>query len=158
MLSTKLIQLIEDHWEGIVARVLRQIREDARLFHMRKLPDSELRLWGQNILKYLGHWLIESRDEEIAHRYESQGRLRYQEAIPLHECVCTMALLKQALLVYIRDAGVAQNIVELYAEEELELSVGRFFDSALYHMVRGYEGEMRKAVHITTTKATGTHA
>ncbi|MDX2149108.1 MAG: hypothetical protein SFV54_00105 [Bryobacteraceae bacterium] len=153
MLSTKLIQLIEDHWEAIVTRVLKQIREDEHLFHIRKLPDSELRLWGQNFLKYLGHWLIESNKEEIAHLYESQGRLRYQEAIPLHECVRALALLKQALLVYIRDAGVAHNIVELYAEEELELSVGRFFDSALYHTVHGYEGELRKAVHLTATHA-----
>jgi hypothetical protein len=35
--------------------------------------------------------------------------------------------------------------VELYLEEELHLSIGRFFDNAIYHTVKGYEAEAREA-------------
>jgi hypothetical protein len=140
--------MVEEHWDTIAARVIHQIRNDPLLFHIRKLPDSELRLWGQALLKNLGHWLVESNEQEITHRYESQGRLRYQEGIPLHEVVQTSALLKRGILDYIRDQGLCQTSVEVYAEEELEHQVGAFFDSAIFHLVRGYEAELRHAVHI----------
>jgi hypothetical protein len=39
-------------------------------------------------------------------------------------------------------------MIELYAEEELEHRVGRFFDFMLYHVVRGYEAAMRRAAHV----------
>ena len=146
MLSTKLIQMVEEHWDTIGARVIKEIRNDPHLFHIRKLPDSELRLWGQGIMKNLGHWLVGSNEQEVAHRYESQGRLRYQEGIPLHEVVHGANLLKYGMLTYIRDQGFCQTTVEVYAEEELEHQVGRFFDSAVYHLVRGYEAELRHAV------------
>ena len=38
MLSTKLVVLIEDHWQGISSAVLHTLRADAKLLHMRTLP------------------------------------------------------------------------------------------------------------------------
>jgi hypothetical protein len=139
--------MVEEHWDTITARVTREIRNDPHLFHIRKLPDSELRLWGQGLLKNLGHWLVESNEQEIAHRYESQGRLRFQEGIPLHEVVHASTLLKRGILDHIRDQGLCQTSVEVYAEEELEHQVGGFFDNAMYHLVRGYESELRHSIH-----------
>ncbi len=147
MLSSRLVRMVEEHWDTIAARVIKEIRNDPHLFHIRKLPDSELRLWGQAFLKNLGHWLVESNEQEVANRYESQGRLRYQEGIPLHEAVHGVSLLKRGILDYIRDQGLCQTSVEVYAEEELEHQVGSFIDSALYHLVRGYESELRHAIH-----------
>jgi hypothetical protein len=149
MLSSKLVQLVEDHWDTIAGRVIQEIRNDPHLSHIRKLPDSELRTWGKTILKNLGHWLLESDDAEVARRYESLGRLRYQESVPLHESVKGMHLLKRNLLDFIRDQGFCQTTVDLYAEEELEHQVGRFFDSALYHLVKAYEAELRHNQHQT---------
>jgi hypothetical protein len=57
------------------------------LFHLGKLPEAELREWGQGILQHLGHWLVGSSEHEIAKRFESLGRMRYQELIPMHEAV-----------------------------------------------------------------------
>jgi hypothetical protein len=37
--------------------------------------------------------------------------------------------------------------VDLYAEEELERRVGRFFDELTIHMVRGYETAWHRAAH-----------
>lgn len=148
MLSSKLIQSVEDHWESIASRVIRQIREDPELFHFKKLPDSELREMGQEIFKNLGHWLVASREQDVARRYEFLGQLRYRELVPLHESVRGLHIVKNALLDYIRGEGLGPTAVELYAEEELEHEVGRFFDSLVFHLVKGYEGALRHAAHM----------
>lgn len=148
MLSSRLIQRVQDHWEQITTRAVEQIRHDPELFHLGKLPEAELREWGQGILQHLGHWLVGSSEHEIAKRFESLGRMRYQELIPMHEAVRGIHILKECMLDYVRDQGISNSAIDLYAEEELEHSVGRFFDSLSYHFVRGYEVELRHAAHI----------
>jgi hypothetical protein len=145
MISAKLVQMIEDHSEQITLQVVQQFRKDPRMSRIARLPDSELRGRCQEILKRLGHWLAETNEEEIAEHYEALGRLRMHEDIPLHEVVHGLQILKGKMLDYSRNQGIGQNSVELYAEEELEHQVGRFFDSAVYHVVVGYEDALRQA-------------
>ena len=146
MLSARLIHQIEDHWESLAIQVIAAIRDDRELTHLRKLPESELWDWGQGILKNLGRWLV-SRQDEVAGHYETAGRHRYHESVPLAECVRATIILKDTMLGYIRHQGLGSNAVELYAEEELEHNVGRFFDTLLYHLVKGYESAARPALH-----------
>jgi hypothetical protein len=148
MLSSRLIHLIEDHWESITTRTIARIRRDPELSHLAGLADSELRELGESVVKPLGHWLLTSSDEEISRRYEPVGRLRYRETVPLHEAVRGVQILKDCTLDYIRNQGIGQTTLEFYAEEELEHSLGRFFDSMLHHLVRGYEIEMRTPAHV----------
>ena len=150
MLSTRLISMVEDHWESISSRLVHRIRQDPHLFHVRKLPESDLRDWGKEHAKNLGHWLS-SPETDIARRYEHLGRLRYQELVPLHECVHGLHLAKDAILDFVRDQGIGETSVELYAEEELEHSVGHFFDLAVHHLVKGYEEALRQAAHVTAS-------
>jgi hypothetical protein len=145
MLSHQLISQIESHWEQITERVLGDIRSDPQLAHIAGLPEWELSAWGRNILKNLGHWLS-GRDEELAARYESLGRVRYEEGVPLHEAVRGLHLLKDRLVDFVRGLGFAGSTVEIYAEEELEFRVSRFFDWLVWHLVRGYETALREAV------------
>lgn len=149
MLSTRLIQLIEDHWEGITGGTIRQIRSDPRLLHIRNLPETELREVGRNILKNLGHWLTANRQEQriVEEQYEGMGRVRFAESIPLHECVRSLQIVKQKVVEFMRDHEFAQSSVSIYAEEELEHRLNEFFDDLVYHEVLGYEGALRKAVH-----------
>lgn len=148
MLSSKLIAMIEDHWESISARVLHQVRNDPELLHVRKLPESDLHDWGREIVTHLGHWLITS-EREVARRFEQIGRTRYQQLVPLHECVHGLHIVKNAILSFVRDQGLGQTTVEVYAEEELEHHVGLFFDCLIHYLVRGYEEELRQALHHT---------
>jgi hypothetical protein len=106
---------------------------------MASLPETELKDHCQGVLQNLGHWLTASPEEEIARQYEERGRVRAREGVPLHEAVCFLHILKEKMLDYIRDQGFTQTTVDLYAEEELEIQVGRFFDSAVYYLIRGYE-------------------
>ena len=147
MLSSKLIRLIEDHWEDLAVKCIRMLREHPGLDQFRKLPESALQDWGRVLLKNLGEWLISKKDEEVGRFYEGVGRARYRELVPLHESVLALHLLKDTVVDYVRDRGFAQSSVDLYAEEELEHRLGLFFDTLVYHMVKGYETELRRAMH-----------
>jgi hypothetical protein len=139
VISSKLVQLIEDHAERIADRVVREHHRDPRLGYLARLPESELRGRAEEILKRLGHWLAESNEEEIRRHFESIGRERYLERVPLEEVVLGHQMVKQRMLDYIRDQGIGMSTVELYAEEELEHQVGVFFDAVVYYVVRGYQ-------------------
>ena len=145
MLSARLIHLIEHNWDAIVVRVLHSIRHDPEFSHLRRLCDAEMREWGRNILENLHHWLIDAREAEVAARYEAQGQLRFEEEVPLHECVRGVCVLKEKVLEFVQEQAQDKNFMNLYAEEELEHRLGRFFDLTICHLVRGYEVAMRKA-------------
>jgi len=149
MLSAKLIHLIEAHQEQIADRVIREIRHHPDMAHFHKLPDAELRERGQMILENLGHWLSAGQEAEIGHRYEALGKARFEEAIPLHESVRALTIIKDKMIDFVHEQGLYRTSVDLYAEEELERRVGRFFDTLAIHMVRGYETAWRRAAHAT---------
>lgn len=140
MLSNNLVRMIESHTEQITADVIHRLREDPELPNLKKLPDAELRSWAGHILRHLGDWLSESDESQIASCYEGLGKLRFEEHVPLHESVRNFQRLKDTMVAHIRNQGVHQTTMELYAEEELEHRLARFFDRMIYHMVRGYEG------------------
>jgi hypothetical protein len=145
MLSGKLIHLVEEHWNEIAAQVLAEIRRDPDLTHIHRLPDLELREWGQHILENLGHWLAQPNEEHLARYYERLGRQRFEEDVPLQEAFRGLCLLKDKLLAFIQDQAHIKTAVELYAEEELEHRVDRFFDVLEFHLIRGYENAWRHA-------------
>lgn len=139
MVSAKLVHQMEDHWEAITARFLRRLRQHSGLPHISRMPESELTETCRKLLKRLGHWLISCSEEEIASLYEKVGHDRYVQGIPLSESIRAVQLLKEACLDYIRDEAFVQTSVDLYAEEELELQLGRFFDLLIFYLARGYE-------------------
>jgi len=139
MLSAKFVQMIETHADQIARSVCGLVRRDPKTARIASLPEAELRSHCQEILQNLGHWLTASPEEAVARRFEALGELRRREKVPLAESVHAVHLLKEKMLDYIRDQGLAQTSVDLYAEEELEHQVGCFFDSAVYHLIRGYE-------------------
>src|SRR5262245_30098591 len=111
MLFHQKIRMIEDHWERITFRAAARIREDPDLPKIRKLTDSELQEWGRLILKNLGQWLVLTRDERLARRYESLGRLRLKESVPLHEVVHGVHLLKDETIEFARSQGFCETVV-----------------------------------------------
>jgi hypothetical protein len=158
MLSSKLIRLIEDHWDPITTRILSEIRLDPRLKHVASLPAGDLRERARDILEHLGHWLSVSKSEELARRFERVGGLRYEESIPLAEVVLSYMIIKDRMLEFVRDQGIGDSTVAIYAEEELEHCVGRFFDSMVYHMILGYEDALAEAGRVRHKSKTTTSA
>lgn len=145
MLSGKLIRLIETHQPEITDRLLRDIRLHPDFIHLRQLPEAEFRERSQTILENLGYWLAAGNQDEIAAKYEAVGKARFEESMPLHECLSALCLLKQKMLDFVSEQGFQPDALQLYAEEELEYRVGRFFDLLIIHLACGYETAWHRA-------------
>ncbi len=143
MLSARLVQLIQNNWQEIADRLIREIRNHPEMQNFASRPETEIRDWCREILENLGYLLAARKDEEVKRRFQVLGRMRFEEKIPLHEAVLRMHLLKDKIVAFIHEQGFALTAMQLYAQEELEQRMGRFFDACVYHIVRGYEDALR---------------
>jgi len=143
MISGKLVHLIETHGQAIVNRVAEQISHEPDMIHVRAVLGSELAEWREEFLRNFGHWLAAGNEETVAHRYQHIGQQRCEQHVPLHECVHGLCLLRAKMLDFVEEQVLTKNSMELYAEEELDRRVGRFFDLLMINLVRGYERALR---------------
>jgi len=139
MISARLVHLIESNGEQLIDRTVAQIRREPEMIKTRSLLDHELRDWGQDLLHHLGHWLSAGNEHDLALRYERLGKLCYEQEIPLHEAVRALTVLRGKMLDFAEENLISNSSVELYAEEELDRRLGRFFDLLTIHMVQGFE-------------------
>jgi hypothetical protein len=144
VLSARLVRLIEEHADQLTQRVLDDVAANPRTPHYRELTSDEMRRRVYDVYHNLGRWLGDKTEEHLESTYGGLGRTRYREGVPLSEVVYALVLIKNHLREYIRAVGLVDSAVELYLEEELHLSIGRFFDNAIYHTVKGYETEARE--------------
>ena len=145
MLSGRLIQMIEANSASIVEHVISEIRRDPELIQMRRLPDAELRERGMHVMERLGEWLSSPSNRELASYYEDTGRTRFEEGIPLHEVVHGLFLVKEKMIAFVVNQFSTKTVINLYAEEELEHRVDRFFDILVCHLIKGYEDTLRRS-------------
>ena len=145
MLSARLIHLIETHHKELADRVLREIWRRQDLPHILRLPEAELRERNRLLLEHLGEWLL-GNEEKMRRLQESVGTKRFEQSVPLHESVHALCLIKNTVIEFIEEQGIARDTIGLYAEEELEHRLGKFFDQLIIHLVRGYEGAWRRAI------------
>lgn len=139
MLSSRLIRMIESHGEQIAAETIQRVRKDSELSHLKVVSDSEMRAGVRHVLKDLGGALAGNDDLKLAARCQELGKRRFDEGIPLDEIVRSNQKLKSVIVGFVRNEGSRQTTLEIYAEEELEHLLYRYFDKVLYHVVRGYE-------------------
>jgi hypothetical protein len=143
MLSARLVHLIEDHAEELFRGLLDDLQSNPRTPAYHRLDREELRTRLYGVYRHLGRWLADTTEEHVESVYSELGRKRHAEGIPLSEVVYALTLAKYHLRDYIRTCGLMDSAVELYQEQELQRLVGRFFDRAVYHTVRGYEHAVR---------------
>jgi len=153
MLSGKLVHLIEAHWDQIMASAIDQVRREPGLAHIRTHYPLDSEDWPQVLLQNLGQWLLAGPNSEIAKKYEELGKFRFAEGVPLHESVQASFILREKILDFVQDHLMDKNTLALYAEEELDRRVGRFFDILTVHMVRGYEAALRESLRQATLAA-----
>ena len=139
MVSPKLVQLLETHWEAVSARFFRLLNTESGLPHIKKLPESELNLVCRRLVSNIGQYLMTRPGSGIVIEYERIGRERFQEGVPLSECIRGIQILKEATISYLRDQGLFDTSVDIYAEEELEHQIGIFFDALVVNLAVGYE-------------------
>jgi hypothetical protein len=149
MLSIRLVQLIEAHWDEIAERLIEEVRKHPDMQTVANRPSIEIREWCGEILQNLGEMLT-SRDGEQLLRFRTFGQTRFEENIPLHEAVLRFHLLKNKVFEFVHEQGFAMNAMQLYAEEELEHRMSRFFDACVYQVVCGYEHALRRAARLAS--------
>ena len=101
------------------------------------------------IVENLDSWLAHEREDQIVKRQEEIGKLRFQQGIPLHDAVRGLMLVKDNMIEYLEERGSPHDSVALYAEEELEHRIGRFFDTLVIHLVRGYETAWHRSMELS---------
>jgi hypothetical protein len=147
MLSGKLIHLIEVHHQDIADRFIREIWRHPELVHLRRLPESELRERGKALLENLGGWLAARNNEDLMKQQEAVGKRRFEQSVPLHEAVRALCIIKDNMVDFIEEQGIPKDSLGLYAEEEMEHRIGRFFDDLIIRTICGYEAAWHKAEH-----------
>ncbi len=133
--------MIEDHADELFRGLLDDLQSNPRTPSYHRLNREELRTRLHDVYRNLGGWLSDTTEERVELVYGELGRKRRSEGIPVSEVVFALTLAKYHLRDFIRTRGLMDSAVELYQEQELQRLVGRFFDRAVYHTVRGYEHE-----------------
>ncbi len=144
MLSPRLIQRIEENWEAIAAQVIHETRRDQQVIHYHQLTEFELRERAHDVVKNLVNWLSTGREDDVALRYESLGRRRCRDGVPLHEVVYKLSLIRRCISTYVMEQNLNLTPIQIYEELELLRSLNRFFDLVVPNVVRGYEAELRE--------------
>lgn len=143
MVSTRLVERIERNWEAIIRAFLEAARQDPRLTTYRHVEDYDLRLRAEDTVRHLGHWICSENAAEIGTRYETLGRLRSIEGVPLSELVAKLQLLEDILLRHVQWENSAQSALDIYGELELVRAMRAFFRQVIYNVIRGYERPAR---------------
>ena len=139
MLLPWLVRLIETHAEQLTEKVIQVVRVNPRTPFLHELSEPELRQRVFDLYHNLGRWLGEKSEAEIEATYGDLGRRRCREGVPLHELVYALILVKHQLWDYVQSNDLPESATSLYGEELLDVMVGKFFDTAAYHAVKGYE-------------------
>ena len=137
MFSFTLVQRIEAHSEQIAGLAAEEIRRDPQLLAIGAIDRDELARRARELLGNLGHWLV-ARDPEVARLSEPVGRSGFEHSIPLYALIRCLLIIKARLIDFAREE-LSGTALQIYAEEELEYRVGRFFDEVIYHVAKGYE-------------------
>jgi hypothetical protein len=148
MLSSRLVQLIEAHWKEIASRLCTAVRQHPDMPGLARKTDGEMLEWCCAILEDLDYLLSANKRLEVQRRFEVLGRMRYEENVPLHEAILRFQILKEITIGFVHEQGFPMSAMHLYAEEELELRIGRYFDDCIYHLARGYEAALRVAARV----------
>jgi hypothetical protein len=130
---------IETHAEQLSEQVIQAVRTSPRTRSMGQLSEEELKDRFFDLFRNFGRWLSEKNEDEIEATYGEVGRRRCREGMPLNDLVYALILVKQHLWDYVVKNVMPASEGNLYQEELLGEMLGKFFDRALYHTIRGYE-------------------
>ena len=156
MISAKLIELIQVHASRLTSDVVHDLltNERTRAFRTASREDLEQRTF--QIFHHLGDWIGGPQADRVEAEFSEWGRRRFAQGIPLNEIVYAVIILKQHLRRYIREHGLMDASfprveadyvlpMHLHSLQDLNATVGAFFDEALYHLARGYEAAAKRA-------------
>ncbi len=141
MLSSRLVQMIEDHAEQLTRGVMADLRQNPSTPAYHKLSHDDIHRRVYDVYHNLSEWLGSEAHGAVEARYSDLGKQRAADGILLSEVIYALIQTKTHLFDYVRTAGLFDSAVELYQLQELRRLVDNFFDKAIYFTVRAYERE-----------------
>jgi len=76
MIALRLVRLMENHSEELSEGLLHKFEESPRTQDFSRVPREELRERVHEILKHLGEWLLQKKENDIESRYREIGARR----------------------------------------------------------------------------------
>jgi len=135
----RLMNQIETHAKQLSDQVIQAVRTSPRTRLMGRLSEEELKARFFELFRNFGRWLSEKNKDEIEATYTEVGRRRCREGMPLNELIYALIVVKQHVWGYVLKNVMPASEGNLYEEELPGEMLGKFFDRALYHTIRGYE-------------------
>lgn len=142
MISQRLIEQIHESANRLTNDLIERLQSDPRSTSYRTLPRERLSALKDDLYEHLGSWLSTRSKSALKARYVRLGRERYLEGIPLSELIFALSLTKATLVDFIRH-HMPGRADELHLEYDLVISIGEFFDEALYFASVGYDDAHR---------------
>ena len=156
MISQQLIEQIHESANRLTNDLIERLQNDPRSTAYRTIPRNRLIALKDDLYLHLGRWLSTRSKSAIKSRYVRLGRERYLEGIPLSEVIFALSVTKSMVVDFIRHApGRAEG---LNLEYDLVVSIGEFFDEAIYFASLGFEDANQaqlKAVPVLVEAASG---
>jgi hypothetical protein len=154
MIAAKLVELIEHQARRLTRDIAQDLITNKRTPGFRRVPSAELEQRVLQLLNRLGDWLADPKSERMQAEFTDWGRRRFDQGIALSELIYAVIIIKQHLRSYIRDNGLIDAAFprveseyvlpfHLHSLQELNATVGQFFDEALYNLACGYEERSR---------------
>lgn len=155
MISATLIELIEIHANRLTSDTAQDLLTNPRTSGFRTVPRDELEDRIFQLFHHLGNWIGHPRSGGVEAEFTEWGRRRFTQGIPLSEVVYGIVVLKQHLRRFIKDNGLVDAAfpriegdyvlpMHLHSLQDLNGTIGEFFDEALWYLTRGYEAEARR--------------
>jgi hypothetical protein len=139
MLSSRLLQRVEQHWDAIARAVVEQARTDPNTPHHQLLDEEEVYARARELAHTLGVWLTSGDESALARRYHEVGKARHAEGVSLAEVVYKLLLIERKTVEYIQAENLHQTSVDIYAELKMVRALQRFFAIVIHSVVTGYE-------------------
>lgn len=138
MISQRLIEQIHESANRLTNDLIERLQTDPRSIAYRTIPRDRLIALKDDLYLHLGGWLSTRSKSAIKSRYVRLGRERYLEGIPLSELIFALSMTKSMVVDFIRHCAPGRA-EELNLEYDLVVSIGEFFDEAIYFASLGYE-------------------
>ncbi len=138
MISHRLIEQIHESANRLTNDLIERLQTDPSCPAYRTIPRERLIALKDDLYQNLGRWISYRSKSAVRSRYVKLGRERYLEGIPLSELIFALSVTKSMLVDFIRHC-VPGRPEELNLEYDLVISIGEFFDEAIFFAATGYE-------------------
>ncbi len=152
LVSTKFLNVIEQHSNGIMNCWLERMKSDPATAVFLNENMVFVKSKAQSMMENMFYWISNDiSKEELGKIFSEEGRLMFCREIPLCEVVRAMETGRRTLIEYVESETSSESALHLHQMGEFNVRVTLFFDRAIYFIIRGYNDELRSRLFNSDT-------